>query len=173
MERLNQRLGAGEVAAFGELYDELADRLFHYLLTQTGSREDAADVLQITFARLYRLRARFGSVENVTAYCFRAAHNEYLRWRGSREKLIELKGDELFEAVPDTREAEIETNELVARALSRLPGNFREVIELKFFGQLTFTQIALVLNKRQGTVATWYRRALEQLRRDNDFDQRD
>ena len=71
--------------AFAELYDWLADSLHHYLLTETGSAEDAADLLQETFARLYRARKQLESVNQMKAYVFQTARNEARRWQSRRQ----------------------------------------------------------------------------------------
>jgi RNA polymerase sigma-70 factor (ECF subfamily) len=57
-----------------------------------------------------------------------------------------------------------ERADLAAAALSRVESNERELIELKLFAGLTFGEIAELTGLPQATVATKYRRALEQLR---------
>lgn len=48
------RLASGDAAAFAELYDACADRLYGFLRTSLGDPTDAADVMQETFARVVR-----------------------------------------------------------------------------------------------------------------------
>ena len=50
MDELAGRLARGEKAAFAELYDVCADRLYHYLAHRLGSRDAAGDVLQETLS---------------------------------------------------------------------------------------------------------------------------
>jgi RNA polymerase sigma-70 factor, ECF subfamily len=162
MDRLKRRLADGDAAAFAELYDAIADGIFHYLVTQTGTREDAADLLQETFLRIYRAKDRLGEVDNLKSYCFRIAHNEMLRWRKSH--LGQPASSQLLYEVADQRDTlSLEVREAVGGALNRLPLHYRQVVELKFFSGLTFAEIGQVLDKPLGTVATWYRRAMEQL----------
>ena len=52
----------------------------------------------------------------------------------------------------------------LAAAIARLPNEQREIVELKTSGQLTFREIAEVLDVPQGTVATRYRAALARLK---------
>jgi len=165
MDNLKRRLAQRESAAFAELYDLIADGLFHYLVTQTGTSEDAADLLQETFLRIHRASDRLGEVENLKAYCFRIAQHELLRWRKTH-KARPPTGDLLYEIADPTDPHSLETQETVAQALSRLPPRDRQVVELKFFSGLTFVEIGQVLDKPQGTVATWYRRALRRLQTD-------
>ena len=86
MDELVSRLAAGEHDAFARLYDALADRLHHYLVALLGSRTDADDVLQETFARLARHRRNLDEVENLTGYVFRIARNEARRFAERRSR---------------------------------------------------------------------------------------
>jgi len=164
MESLRERLVAGDPDAFADLYDAVADQVFHYLVTQTGSRDDAADLLQESITRVYRYRKRLANVENLPAYVFRIARNEVMRWRRRHTPTL-ASAKLLFKTADDSTESVLETNELIVMAMNRLSDNCREVIELKAFGKLTFAEIAAVMGKPPGTVATWYRRALDQMRR--------
>lgn len=167
MDELVSRLAAGEHDAFAGLYDVLADRLHHYLVALLGSRTDADDVLQETFARLARHRRNLGEVENLTGYVFRIARNEARRFaeRRSRRQAREtsLSADDLFVASADPARPD-DAGEQIAAGLARLADEHREVIELKTYAELTFAQIAAVLELPQGTVASRYRAALARLR---------
>ena len=165
MHNLQQRLADGEAAAFAELYDQIADRLFHYLVTQAGTREDAADLLQEAFLRIHRAGERLAEVEHLKAYCFRVAHHEMLRWRKKYQPRA-AGADVLYEIADPSDPNGLETREVVTHALNQLPPRYRQVVELKFFSELTFVEIGQVLQKPQGTVATWYRRALRRLETD-------
>lgn len=58
-DRAMDRYAGGEEAAFGELYDELAPRLFRFALRWTGDRAAAEDAVQQTFLQLHSARQRF------------------------------------------------------------------------------------------------------------------
>jgi RNA polymerase sigma-70 factor (ECF subfamily) len=162
MHDLAARLARGEEAAFAELYDASADRLYHYLAVRLGSREAASDILQNVFLRAVKSRRRFRRVENPVAYLFQIARNEAaraMRWKVA----LPLPADELFAATDDVQRHR-EDAEIVAAALGRLTADDRELVELKIFAGLTFREIADATGLPQGTVATRYRRALESLR---------
>lgn len=165
MDDLQRRLAEGEAAAYAELYDRIADGLFHYLVTQTGTRDDAADLLQETFLRIHRAGARLGEVEHLKAYCFRVAHHEMLRWR-KKHKARPANAELLYEIADPSDPNGLETRETVIHALNQLPPRYRQVVELKFFSGLTFVEISHVLEQPQGTVASWYRRAMQRLQTD-------
>ena len=168
MATLGQRLARGEQAAFAELYQACADQLHHYLVAILRSREDADDVLQVTFVRLSRSRRRLARVERLVPYVFTIARNEAARLIRQkihrREQRIDLAAELLF-CEATSRDAQLrETAEMAASALNRLPSEQREIVELKVYAGLTFREIADVTALPQGTVATRYRTALHKLR---------
>jgi RNA polymerase sigma-70 factor (ECF subfamily) len=86
MGELAERLAAGDPAAFAELYDACADRLHRWLCMHLQSTADADDLVQETFVRLARVRARLRDVENLHAYVFTVARNETHRLREQRSR---------------------------------------------------------------------------------------
>jgi RNA polymerase sigma-70 factor, ECF subfamily len=164
MDKLAQRLARGDTTAFTELYNACADRLHHYLTCRLGSRDEADDALQETFMRLVRGRRRLEGVRNLTAYVFTMTRNEAARHvvRKATETTgrRELVAEDLFAHDPGNLKAR-ETAEIIAAALRRLSEEQREVIELKFFGGLTFREIAEVTGVPLQTAATRHRAALE------------
>jgi RNA polymerase sigma-70 factor, ECF subfamily len=164
MHELAARLARGDEAAFAELYDTCADRLHAYLTARLGSRDRAADVVQETFLRAVAARRRFRKVDNPIAYLFQIARNEAIRFmlREKRRAPPSLSAAELF--ATDSSQLKREQAELASAALNRIAPDDRELVELKIFAGLTFSEIAEVTGLPQATVATRYRRALEQLR---------
>src|SRR6056297_1658494 len=118
MNDLQRRLAEGEAAAYAELYDWIAGRLYHYLVSQTGTREDAADLLQETFLRIHRSGARLGEVEHLKAYCFRIAHHEMLRWR-KKHQARHARAELLYEIAAPSDPNGLETREAVTHALNQ------------------------------------------------------
>jgi RNA polymerase sigma-70 factor, ECF subfamily len=168
MDQRAERLARGDPAAFAELYDACADRVHHYLVVRLGSRADADDVLQETFARLARTRKKLVRVENLVAYVFATARNESIRLFERRAREGRLReapavGSLFCRATSDDIQ-DIETAEWVAASLARLSHDLREIVELKVYADLTFREISELTGLAQGTVATRYRSALEKMR---------
>lgn len=163
-QNLAARLAGGEEAAFAELYDRCADRLFRWLSLRIGSRDSAADVLQTTFLRAVKRRRRFRAVENPVSYLFQIARNEANRaMRNGRQAGRQSPPLEELFAVEGGHSRSDDEDAAVA-ALSRLDPDDRELVVLKIYAGLSFREIADVLDLPQGTVATRYRRALQSLR---------
>jgi RNA polymerase sigma-70 factor, ECF subfamily len=168
VDHRGERLARGDPAAFAELYDACADRVYHYLVMRLESRADADDVLQETFVCLARARKRLATVKNLIAYVFATARNEAIRLveRQAREGRIRatLSLESMFHEATGNRVQDIETVEWVAASLARLSADLREIVELKIYAGLTFHEISEVTRLPQGTVATRYRSALAKMR---------
>ena len=164
MQPLADRLARGDDSAFAELYDACADRLHRYAAARLGSRDAASDVVQTAFLRAVKSRRKFRKVESPAAYLFQIVRNETIRAATRRKRHEQpINNNEPFSdaghGVPNQEDAEALT-----AAVARLDAADQEIIELKLHVGLTFADIAAVLDRPQGTVATRYRRSLETLR---------
>lgn len=159
IKRLAERLARGEEAAFAELYDLSADRLYHYLVRFVRSRETAADVLQTAFMKAVKNRRRFRGVENPVAYLFQIARNEAVRARTRTTKERPLEMAQLTAVSATTEQSDIA--EAIAVVFATLSDEDREIVHMKVFSLLTFREIGEVLGLPLATVATKYRRAID------------
>ncbi len=166
MDEPAERLASGEPAAFIALYDATADRLRHYLVAMLGASADADDVLQETFLRLARDRRRLTEIDDPIAFAFAVARNEARRWLDSRRRRSATTAaarDLFVEADSDDPSAR-EAAEDAALALAALSISDREIVELKLFAGLTFREIAAIVGRPLGTVASRHQAALGRMR---------
>jgi len=150
------------------LYDEHAQSLFAFLLNLTRDEDDTRDLLQEIFIKLTRNPALFDGVRNERAFLIRLAHNaaiDLMRRRGSRDKARERLAAEapsLFAPTSDPDEQAFRA--ALAEALGELPPEQRAVVHLKLWEELTFEQVAGLLDIPLNTAASRYRYALDKLR---------
>jgi RNA polymerase sigma-70 factor (ECF subfamily) len=171
MPTLADRLARGDDSAFAELYDACADRLHRYAAARLGSRDAASDVVQSTFLRAVKGRRHFKKVESPAAYLFQIVRNETIRAAAKQKRDQRITNHPVH--VSDTGHGvspspdattSFEDAEALANAVTQLDPVDQEIIALKLEANITFAEIAAVLDCPQGTVATRYRRALETLR---------
>jgi RNA polymerase sigma-70 factor (ECF subfamily) len=165
LRRLRERLAEGDAAAFAEAYDLFGPRLYRAAARMLGRADEAEDAVQELFVSLVRSRAHLPGVENLTAYLFVSLRRLIARTadqRSRRPRLHEGRLDDAASRSP-AREAR-ELREELDAALRALPLEQREVVTLKMDGELTFAEIAAVLNVSPNTVASRHRYALEKLR---------
>ncbi|TWU42244.1 RNA polymerase sigma factor [Novipirellula artificiosorum] len=163
MSGLPSRLADDEPSAWAELYDATADGLFQYVTVLAGDPDAAAEIFQEGFVRLYRSRERLREVDDLKAFVFTVIRNETNRWLSHKQKrMAETATDEpLAESVVHSDD---DDTELIRHALKTLSEEEQELIELKVYAQLTFTQISKILRLPSGTCASRYRRSLAKMR---------
>jgi len=153
--RLVIRAREGNRAAFAELVDRYWQRLFRWLFHLTRDRHNAEDLAQETFLRAFAHLNRFQPGTNFAAWIFRIAHNAFAnQCRAARRR--EQLSDELatHDMGPVEEAIGREAAEDVARALEQLPTEYRAAVLLRVEEELSFRQIAEVLDLTEET-ARW------------------
>jgi RNA polymerase sigma-70 factor (ECF subfamily) len=159
--------GGLDDAAFDALFSECATDVHAYAISLLGDRSAAEDVTALAFERLYRSRARLDHGRGTTrAWLFAIARNaalDELR-RRRRQPHFELEGDRSGDRDPQEALEHIERRASVRDALSALPLRERELVLLKFHGQLSNSELARALGISESNAGTRLHRALTRLR---------
>jgi RNA polymerase sigma-70 factor (ECF subfamily) len=147
------------------------DRLYRAAWALCGSREDAEDLVQETYARLLA-RPRLLRNEDNFGYLLRALRNTFLNQKRSESR--RLRPDQLsdqFDFVADPRalqpQAALEAGELYS-AIAALPDDFRDVLVAVDITGLSYKEAADVLQIREGTVMSRLYRARQRVVRQLD-----
>jgi RNA polymerase sigma-70 factor (ECF subfamily) len=166
---LMRKVRAGDRAAFEELYRRHAQRVFAYLWRFTGDETAAADLRQDTFFRFWLARADWRDGGSVAAYLVQTARN--LALNAQRSQRLRRHWDEEARTAPrptspapDVLLLQHELTERVSRAVAALPERPREVFSLKRDADLSYAEIAELLEISPRTVEAHMRRALLMLR---------
>ena len=151
-----------------ELLAEHAPALRNFLGARCRDDELAAELLQEVSARLVAAAPRVSLNGNARGYLFRIAANvwhDHLRRELVRRRAVVHLQAEVPQPVPptDARLLERELREAVRRAVSALPREQREVVELRQERGLTFRAIADRLHRPLGTVLTQMRAAIAKI----------
>lgn len=140
------------------------DEIFRYCARRLPTVEDAKDATQEVFLRLAKSQALYDSREKPLAYLYTCARNvciDTLR----RARPISALDEADAERIPDPAQEHHRYNLLLADALSRLPAEEREVLELRYGQDLKMANIATILGKSRFTLYRIERRALSSLRK--------
>ena len=153
---------------------QFIDGLYGYAMALTRNQHDAEDLVQETFIRAFRGKGNLREGSNVKAWLFTILKNIYLnqiRKQRTAPRVIEIDADEANAdiVVEESRDplaqyvSEVE-REHVVEAIQQLPAEFREVILLREFEDLSYQEIAGVLGCPVGTVMSRLARARSRLR---------
>ena len=174
-EQIVQRALTGDADAFGEIVERWERRIFALAFGMLGREEDARDATQETFLAAFRSLRSFRGEAKVSSWLHRIAINQCItRQRRARVRsetaLEEETASEGLNFLAPAHESPAQVTEhrertlIVRRAVNALPQELREVIVMKEFEELTFQEIADVLDLPLSTVKSRLYTALRQLR---------
>jgi RNA polymerase sigma-70 factor, ECF subfamily len=169
-EALFERLIAGDMRAFDQLYDRFERPLFGFIRVQLGDAAEAEDVLHEAFMAVLRERAARKEVRSFRAWLFQVARNLCLNRVRSRKRagraLDAATPAETMGGAPLPAEQAIEQRqqaEKLQRAVARLPEALAEVYRLRASG-MSHDEVALVLSIPVGTVKSRVHEMVKRLR---------
>ena len=153
---------------------EYLDALYSYALVLSRNHTEAEDLVQETCLRALRAMGRLRSDSNIKSWLFTILRNIWLnqlRKRRTAPPLVELDVDERSSevAVEKSRDphgiliSKLE-HQQVRDAILQLPEEFREIVLLREYEELSYEEIAAVLGCPQGTVMSRLARARDRLR---------
>lgn len=160
----------GDPAAFEEVYLRHADMVFGLALRMSGDREEAADLAQETFLRVFRHLGRFRGRSSLKTWIYRITVNCCRsKLRGRARRRLERPLEQLGEVAdgrsgPEERTLGHDLGRRLAAALAELPLVFREAVLLRDVQGLSYGEIGEVLGVRIGTVRSRIARGRERLR---------
>jgi len=156
--------------AFGQLYERYVRPIYNYIYYRTGNAQDAEDLTARVFQRASQHLPRYTDRGlPFSAWLYRIAHNAVANWHRdeSRRQALPLNGTALTDLRADAPEETLEARrqqELMLRAIRRLPGERQQLLILKFVEQLSNAEIGVVMNRSEGAVKSLYHRTLQALR---------
>lgn len=161
--------------ALRELYDQVSTKLYGLAVKVTGNREWAEDVLQEAFVTIWRsagdYRASLSPPMAWMGLIVRSRALDFLRRRASERADAAQELDEaISETVAGDSPDPVDTTQASEQAwalhecMRKLEGRQREVLSLAYLRDLSHSELAAQLQLPLGTVKTWIRRGLDQLR---------
>ena len=153
---------------------EYLDSLYRYALVLTRQRTEAEDLVQETYVRAIEAYQRLREHSNIKGWLFTILRNQWfneLRRRRTGPQFLEPEGDHpVVDGLPgnftdaQTLVEEQEEAVRIREAIGSLPFDFQEVLILREFEELSYKEIASVLNCPAGTVMSRLGRARSKLR---------
>ena len=177
-ELLIRRAQHGDADAFEQLLLEHQKNVYNLCYRMAGNPDDAMDLSQETFLRAWRCLDQYQFASAFSTWLYRLCSNiciDFLRKR-RRQQTVPLTfedadGEEQTYAVPDAQplpEEQVElklTRETLAAAMAQLLPEHRAVLQLRVVNEMSYEQIADVLDIQIGTVKSRLSRARNQLKK--------
>lgn len=170
-EALLAQVALGDRAAFETLYHATSDKLFGICLRVLHERGEAEEALQDVFTAVWRKAAQFdpGKAGAISWLGIMARNKAIDRLRAlpvrSAHTSLDLAAEVASPGVTPSQHAEIlADNRRLARCLEELEPLRRSLIREAFFGGFTYEELAAKMQAPLGSIKSWIRRGLIQLR---------
>lgn len=146
----------GDRPAFAQLVEWYWDRLYRWLYHLTRDRHTAEDLVQESFLKAFAGLNKFQAGTNFAAWLFRIAHNNFANQCRASSRPREALPENVPDSQPGPLEQVVHAEALhgLRRAIHRLPAEFRAALLLRVEEELSFRQIAEVLDLTEET-ARW------------------
>ncbi|GAB4114900.1 MAG: RNA polymerase sigma factor [Candidatus Caldatribacteriota bacterium] len=150
------------------LMNRYEEKLLHYILKISSlSREDAEDILQDVFIKVYENLNDFDLSLKFSNWIYRITHNITIsayRKKRVNPQLLSWDYEELNNLIDSTSNIENDsiqnqTYEKILEIINHLPLKYKEVLILKFLENKDYQEISDILHKPMGTIATLLKRA--------------
>jgi len=152
--------------AFSELLDVYQERLYWHIRKIVITHENADDVLQNTFIRVYKSVANFQEKSTLHTWMYRISFNESMRYLDKNNKKQHEDIGDISESYLEVLfEDEYFDGDEIQRKLHQIINGFTEkqqkVFQMKYFDDLSFRQISEILSKPESTLKSTYYTAVK------------
>jgi RNA polymerase sigma-70 factor (ECF subfamily) len=157
---LMKRISKDDQLAMEELIGLWKLPLFRYFLRSLNHHQDAEDLTQRVFIRVYRSSARYAPKAKFSTWIFTIARNLLIDEIKKRQRRPKIVSDELIENKKSMDSGGLEEwNEILLRRLDAIPENHKTALLLRVQRELSYKEIAKVMKTTESSVKTWIHRA--------------
>ena len=163
---LMERIASDDQSAMEELLELWKMPIFRFFLRSLNHHEDAEDLTQRVFIRIYRSSERYLPQAKFSTWIFTIARNLLIDEIKKRKRRPQVVFDEHIEKVGDGEGGRSEElTEILMKHLDTIPENHRTALLLRVQRELSYREIAEVLQTTEASVKTWIHRARLDLRK--------
>ena len=157
----------GDHTAFEYLFNRYREAIRQLLVQRAGSASDADDLLQETFIKVYLHLDRYKVDYTFGQWLYTIARNTFIDY--VRRRQDDLSIDERFSApassapTPEESVIRLQQRDQIEHYLEALTPRYRQLIQMRFFEEYSYEEIAEKLQLPMGTVKTQIHRARERM----------
>ena len=149
--------------AFETLYQKYNKLVYRIAFTILKNKEDSEDVVQVVFSKIFTLSKDKLPLDNISTWIYSVTKNESISLFRKKKNILDL--DSIYDIVDTDNEINnIVDQDSYNRLISRLNDKEKEVVSLKALTNLTFDEIAKLLNESAGTVKWRYYKSIHTLK---------
>lgn len=154
-----------ETDVFNALVDRYSMRLYHHLRRMTGSHEDANDLVQETYIKVWKALPSFRGDSEWFTWLYRIATNVCLTFLERQKRMVSV-GLDRDERLGTSEGHELDGETIAHRlhaCIALLPEKQRAVFCMRYFDEMTYEQISTVTGTSVGALKASYHHAVKKL----------
>ncbi|MGB5943471.1 MAG: RNA polymerase sigma factor [Leeuwenhoekiella sp.] len=153
---------------FEQLVKEYQERLYWHIRRMVLSHDDADDVLQNTFIKVYKNLNNFKGESKIYTWLYRIATNESITFINKRAKRLRLSSEALQSVMVDNLKADSyfdgeEAQLKLQRAINSLPAKQKQVFLLKYYDEMQYNEMSEILDTSVGALKASYHHAVKKI----------
>ncbi|GGD58894.1 RNA polymerase sigma factor [Muriicola marianensis] len=157
-----------QAKAFEVLINTYKERLYWHIRRIVLDHDDADDVLQNTFIKVFRNIDKFKGDSKLYSWMYRIGTNEALSFLKSKSRKLGVSSDELIERKADNLQADVyfegDAIQLkLQQAIARLPEKQKLVFNMKYYEEMKYEEIAEILDTSVGGLKASYHLATKKI----------
>jgi RNA polymerase sigma-70 factor (ECF subfamily) len=166
IKRLQEKKTSSE--AFKELVSLYKERLYWHIRNMVKDHEDAHDVLQNTFIKIFRNIHNFKGESKLFSWMYRIATNEAISFLNKRAKRNHITSADLQQQLISNLESDVyfEGDEIqlkLQKAIASLPARQQQVFNMKYFQELKYREMSEILETSEGALKASYHHATKKI----------
>jgi len=154
--------------AFTKLVSVYKQRLYWHIRNMVKNHNDADDILQNVFIKVYKNIAKFKGDSKLYSWMYRIASNESITFLNQKAKKHNISNEELQQQLIENLEADVyfDGNEIqlkLQKAIALLPRKQQQVFNMKYFEELKYREISEILETSEGALKASYHLASKKI----------
>ena len=157
-----------QAQAFEVLVNTYKERLYWQIRSIVLNHDDADDVLQNTFIKIYKNLHNFNGESQIYTWLYRIATNESLTFIKKRKRTTQIGSEELKESLVANLTSDPyfngdEAQLTLQKAIDTLPAKQKQVFVMKYFDELQYNEISEILDTSEGALKASYHHAVKKI----------
>ena len=159
----------GKIEGFNELVRRYQEKIYWVCRRVMGTHEDADDVVQDVFVRVYESLSKFRGESEFYTWLYRIATNTSLNALRKKKLKEFIRYDEMYEELlpdddrTDDSVLQQEYKTILERAIERLPARQKMVFVMRYYDEMPYKEMAKILKKSVGGLKANYFHALKKI----------
>ena len=156
---------------FSKLVSEYKERLYWHIRNIVKSHDDADDVLQDTFVKVYKNLSSFKGESKLFSWMYRIATNEALTFINRKSKMMQITNEEVMELAVRNLQSDTffdgdETQLKLQKAIAKLPEKQQLVFNMRYFQEMKYKDMSEILDTSEGALKASYHIAVKKIEYD-------